>query len=521
MFFWQQRTLLKGIVLSLSLLWLFADVPASVAQYTTITLLHFSDYHSHAMPFYSEGQANTAGIARAIAYLKPFAADPNTLIFSGGDSMNRGAPAWSDKYRCTEWSWWNGIVDAMAFGNHDADYGAEAFARCRTQISYPILSANTLDSQQQPLFQHDGKTYAVFGVAGMKIGVFALAGADFARLVKPEWLPVPGTTFADRVQVARQVVQALRENEHANAVVLIGHALYEDDLALAQAVPGIDVIFGTHSHRREELTHIPGTRTMIISPFQYLTYISKVELTFTDGELRNVSGSLVRMSNDLPQDPEIARRVAQMQTDLEAEPQYAPLFQPIGAADVELSTQGQVSGESILGDFVLDIVRSAAQTHLALITSSGFREPIPPGIIREETLRTALPYPNRILVYAMTGAQIQNLLHYSVSRSGSDFFSQVSGVRFRVGENTATDIQVLKDPANLAAGYLPLDPAATYTVATTDFQGLVAGGYKEIFAQAAPRDTGLEVRDQVRSFFQAHRPVTARLDGRITAGKNR
>jgi len=223
------------------------------------------------------------------------------------------------------------------------------------------------------------------------------------------------------------------------------------------------------------------------------------------------------MDSHLPEDPAIAQRVAQMQADLEADPQYAPLFRRIGETSVELSTQGQVNGESVLGDFVLDIVRSAAQAHLALATSSGFREPIPPGPIREEMLRTTLPYPNRILVYTMTGAQIENLLNYSVSRSGSDFFSQVSGVRFRIREHKATDIQVLKDPANLAAGYLPLDPAVTYAVATTDFQGLLAGGYKEIFAQATYRDTGLEVREQVRGYLQAHSPVTARLDGRITA----
>jgi len=492
-------------------------IPVATGQQAIVTLLHFSDYHSHAVPFYTEGRANTAGIARAIAYLKPLANDPNTLILSGGDTMNRGAPAWSDKYQCVEWNWWNGIVDAMAFGNHDADYGAEVFAHCRAQISYPILSANTLDSQQQPLFQYHGKTYAVFMLNGVKIGVFALAGTDFERLVKPEWRPASGTAFADRVQVARQVVQALRENEHVNAVVLIGHALYEDDLALAQAVPGIDVIFGTHSHRREELTHIPGAKTMIISPFQYLTYLSKVELTFTDGILSAVKGGLIPMDSNLPEDPAIAQRVAQMQADLETDPQYAPLFQRLGETSVELSTQGQVMGESLLGDFVMDIIRSAAQTHLALATSSGFREPIPPGTIREETLRTALPYTNRILVYAMTGVQIETLLNYSVSRSGSDFFSQVSGVRFRMVENKATNIHVLKDSANPMAGYLPLDPAAAYTVATTDFQGLVAGGYKEIFAQATYRDTGLEVREQVHSFIQAHSPLTAQLDGRIMA----
>jgi 5'-nucleotidase/UDP-sugar diphosphatase len=498
-----------------TLLLFLIEVSAFAARHTTVTLLHFSDYHSHAVPFYSEGQAHTAGIARAIAYLKPLAKDSNTLIFSGGDTMNRGAPAWSDKYQCAEWSWWNGIVAAMAFGNHDADYGAEVFARCRARISYPLLSANILAGQGQPLFQYGGKTYAVFVLDGVKIGVFALAGSDFERLVKPESRPVPGATFADRVQAARQVVRTLRENEHVNAIVLIGHALYEDDLALAQAVSGIDLIFGSHSHRREELTHIPGTKTVIISPFQYLAYLSKVTLTFTDGVLSPISGGLVRMGNDLPEDPGIVQRVAQMQADLEADPQYAPLFQVIGEAGVELSTQGQVTGESVLGNFVMDIFRSAAPAHLALSTASGFREPIPPGTIREEELRTALPYKNRILVYTLSGAQIQNLLNYSVSRSGSDFFSQVSGVRFRMVANQAIDIQVLKDPANSAAGYGPLDPVATYTVATTDFQGLVAGGYKEIFAPAIYLDIGIDVRDRVRNFIQTHSPVAAHLDGRI------
>ena len=118
-----------------------AATPALAQQRTTVTLLHFSDYHSHAVPFYAEGQANTAGVARLIAYLQPYANDPNSLIVSGGDTMNFGAPAWSDKYGCAEWPWFNGIVDAMAFGNHDADYGPDAFAECASKIDYAALSA--------------------------------------------------------------------------------------------------------------------------------------------------------------------------------------------------------------------------------------------------------------------------------------------------------------------------------------------------------------------------------------------
>lgn len=497
---------------------LLSVAPASAQQTRVVTLFHFSDYHSHAVPFYAQGQQDTAGIARAIAYLKPFAKDGTSLIFSGGDTMNLGAPAWSDKFHCAEWPLFNGILSAMAFGNHDADYGPQVFAQCQKSISYPILSSNTLDGGGRPLFQHKGKTYMVFKTNGMKIGVFALAGADFTSLVKPATMPAPGVTFSDRIAAARQVVDALRNQEHVNAVVLIGHSLREDDIALAKAVPGIDIIFGSHSHRQENLFRIPDTQTYMLSPFQYLTYISKLHLFFTDGVLTKVEGGLVRMSNNLPQDPKIAQMVARMQSELQADPQYAPLFKPIGTADVELSTDGQFTGEAVLGNFVMDIFRTAAGSHMALSTASSFREPIAPGTILEEGLRTALPYKNRILVFDLPGAQVQKLLDFSVSRSGSDFFSQVSGVRFAIIDGKATNIQLLKDPANPAAGYAALNPAATYKVATTDFQGLIAGGYKALFADAPYNDTKIDVRDLVRSTIQAHASVTGSLDGRIASG---
>jgi 5'-nucleotidase/UDP-sugar diphosphatase len=510
---------MKKIVVALVVLTLLlAPLPAFAQQAATVTLLHFSDYHSHAVPFYSEGEEETAGIARAMAYLKPFADDPNALIFNGGDTMNAGSPAWSDKYQCVEWPWFNGIVDAMALGNHDSDYGPDVFAKCRAAVTYPILSANTLDASGQPLFQSNGKTYLVFDVNGVKIGVFALAGPDFDRLIKPALRPAAGATYADRTASARQIVQALREQEKVNAVVLIGHAMYEDDIALAQAVPGIDLIFGTHSHREEGLTRIPNTDTVIISPFQYLTYVSKVELTFAGGKLSGVKGDLVRMSNKLPQDPETAQKVAQMQADLQADPQYAPLFQPIGQAAVALTTEGQVTGESVFGNFAMDVARAAGAAHVALSTSSTFREPLGSGTILETGLRATIPYKNKLLVYTLTGEQLQKVLDYSVSRSGSDSFSQVAGVRFAIADGRAANVQVLKDPKDPAAGYAPLDPMASYDVVTSDYQAQIAGGYKDIFAGLPFRDTGLDLRDQVRSFIQANSPVTAKLDGRISAG---
>ena len=89
-------------------------------------------------------------------------------------------------------------------------------------------------------------------------------------------------------------------------------------------------------------------------------------------------------------------------------------------------------------------------------------------------------------------------------------------MRFTVAGDRASAIQVLKDGANPAAGYAPLDPSASYSVATSDFQGKIAGGYKEIFAPAPFRDSGVaDMRDLVRAYIRANSPVSARLDGRI------
>jgi len=412
---------------------------------TTVTLLHFSDYHSHALPFYTD-DGERGGIARAVGYLRG-EKRRGALVFSGGDTINSGSPAWSDKYGCVEWRWLNGVVDATAFGNHDADYGLAAFEKCKTAMRYPILSANTKSFERS----------RVFTVSGKRIGVFALAGSDFPQLVK-----VPGLTFGDPVAAAREVVRELREKERVDAVVMIGHQHAEADYALARAVPGIDLIFGSHSHLKRELTRIPGTSTWFISPSQYLTYISRVEMTFADGKI-DVRGSLVPVDASMRADRMIEKRVARMQRDLENDPQYRELFVPIGRLAAPLSVES-------LARRTLQVMRAATNADVALSTVSSFRGSLPAGTLTMELLRAALPYDNEIIVCTMSGEQLQRVLDFSASRKGSDSESAIDG------------------PATI-------DATKTYRVATTDYLANVA--YREVFACDKTK-SGLRVRDELR-----------------------
>jgi len=479
---------------------LLAFLAAPAFAQTRVTLLHFSDYHSHALPFYSEGLEDQGGLARAIAYMAKAKAG-GALVLSGGDMINKGSPAWSDKYGCVEWPWLNGIVAAMAFGNHDADYGIADYDRCRDSVRYPILGANVLE-RGKPL-----PPWHLFVVHGVRIGVFAIAGSDFKTLVK-----VPELTFTDRLEAARTAVRRLRDEEHADAVVMIGHEGAEEDVELARTVPGIDVILGSHSHHKEALTKIEGTNVWFISPFQYLTYISRVELTFDKHKLTDVTGALVPVDRKMPADAKLTAKIATLQRALEQDPRYHDLFANIGTAATALSVDGQTVRDSPFGDLVMDVVRKAAGADVALSTASSFRQSIAPGPIAMEELRAAMPYENDILLYELTGEQLGRLLAYSASRHQTDSFAQVSGLRFVVDR--------FRDAAFLAVAdadgkFALLDKTKTYRVATTDFLARVAPGYRDVFTGLTPKPTGLRVRDEVRKYLTAHSPVTAKRDGRI------
>jgi 5'-nucleotidase len=418
---------------------------------TRVTLLHFSDYHSHALPFYSEDRLDQGGLARAVAYLRG-QKGKGALVFSGGDTVNKGSPSWSDKYGCAEWPWLNGIVDAMAFGNHEPDYGREAFDRCVASVKYPILSANT----------EGFRSTVVLTTKGVKVGVFAVAGGDFKTLVHAN-----GFTFSDPLTAARAAVHKLREEEHADVVVMIGHQHLDDDVAMAKAVPGIDLIFGSHSHLKRELEKIPGTSTWFISPFQYLTYVSRVELTVENHHVTGATGGLVRIDGAIKADPVIAKRVAEMQSALEADPQYAPLFKPIATLKSALSVDA-------LGNRTVEIMRSAVNADLALSTVSTFRQPIAPGTVTREELLAAMPYENEILVREMKGIEVKALLAFAETKRGSDSYAYV-----------------VRPEA--------IDASHTYRVATTDFMGRVATGYKDFFKGAT--GTGVKVREQLEHWL--------------------
>ena len=487
---------------------------ARARERRTVRLVHFADYHAHAVPFYSEGHPDTAGVARLIAYLR--AVRPEAVVTNGGDMFNVGSPAWSDRYRGIEWPWFNGLVDMMAFGNHDSDYGVDVFERCRESLDHPVLCANLVDPRGRAVLTAGDRPYLVHEVDGIRLGLLAAAGPDVGALVPASARPVAGARFTDRTPIVEELVTRMRREDRVDATILVGHGLCEDDMALARAVPGLDVVLGTHSHRRQELTTIPGTDTVMISPFQYATYVADLRLAFVGGALVDVTGGLVPMTPDRPEAHDVAARVDTLRADLVADATYAHLQEEIGHAPQAIRTDGQDVGESELGNLVADVVRSATGSDVALVGTSAIREPLAPGAIHVGDVLSALPYENQVLVYRTTGRVLQQLLDASVAHRGTNYHAQVSGLRFAESGGQASHVLVATRDGDDV--WRTLDPEGAYDVAINDFLGEQVPRYREALAGQPARRAGLEVRESLIAWIRGAGDVHGRIDGRMAGG---
>ena len=110
------------------------------------------------------------------------------------------------------------------------------------------------------VIERGGIRFGIFGVLG-KEAIFYTPGAG-------------AVSFLDAIETAKEMVTVLRETEKADVVICLSHGGLEkgkdghftdgDDVRLAKAVPGIDVVIGGHSHTELQEAIIVNGRTPIV-----------------------------------------------------------------------------------------------------------------------------------------------------------------------------------------------------------------------------------------------------------------
>lgn len=213
-----------------------------------IRLMHVNDVHSHLEEIPAslilDGEKTylaLGGMGRLAYKVKEVRAEyPQTLLLCAGDAVQGTLyfPTYNGK---AEADFMNHLgFDAMVLGNHEFDKG-DAFVReFANELNFPVLAANmAMKTPGAGIF----KPYSIKNVGGEKVAVIGLITPETATISNAG----PNVTFFDEIDRAKKIT-ALLEEKGVNKIIVLSHLGYGRDMALAKAVPGIDVIVGGHTH---------------------------------------------------------------------------------------------------------------------------------------------------------------------------------------------------------------------------------------------------------------------------------
>jgi 5'-nucleotidase len=432
--------------------------------------------------------------------------------------------------------------DAMAIGNHEFDDGPSMLETLADNVNFPILGTN-LDVHAEPTLNGKLSQTTIVTLNGEKIGLIGLTTPETESLARPG----PNVVFADPVASAQAAVAALQA-QGVNKIVALTHLGYSEDIALAEAVDGIDVIIGGHSHtfvydpatpiafsnptypKYNQLTPAGPAPTVVHSPndglvlvttaFCWNAFLGKLNVTFDDtGKVTTYAGNPIYLANNIVKDPTVAGLLAPYD---QAVAELRAVI--IGNTTVEMpvfngETQLCRVGECLLGDLVTNAMlwkinnvetpgkrASTGPYQIALINGGALRAPLS-GQISVGGVLEVLPFGNTIATFEITGAHLSEALESGLSRfmadSGSGRFPQVAGIHYTFSPQRPAGERLISVEVYDGSGYAPLDRTQIYRVVSIDYLRSGGDGYTILRDHAIhPYDFGPPLDEAVQDYVK-------------------
>ena len=297
----------------------------------TFTILHTNDLHSNLIgmapasdysPSTLNGDKTRGGFARLATLIakrkEARAGQGPVLILDAGDySMGTAFAAATRETGCELQLLSLMGCDVTTFGNHDFDLGpdgtAQAIAAAAKAGHVPVVVASNTDfSANEPTLaglQQLAKNglvrrYLVIDRGGMRFGIFGLLGKE-AQFYTGGAAPAK---FADPIEAAREMVKLLRETEKVDVVIALSHGGMEkgkdgrftdgEDVRIAAAGSGIDVVIGAHSHTELHEPVMVNGRTPVVQTGKYGENLGELVISLDGGNLAVESYRLIPV--DIP-----------------------------------------------------------------------------------------------------------------------------------------------------------------------------------------------------------------------------
>jgi len=470
-----------------------------------LTIVHDTHLHGSLTGLEGVTLAHYAGLARQIR-----AENPNTLVVGNGDDL---APSLMSALFHGEHmvEGLNALgLDADTFGNHEFDYGPDNLLERVRASKFRWVTANVLDRRTGDAFGAElgVKRFTVTEVGGVKVGLTGVAPAETPTATTIG----PNVEVRDPAAALAEVVPQMRA-AGAQVTIVLSHLAGPTSEAVAASVPGIDVIVGDHASQvLEQPKVINGT--IVSRRGDELKLLGQLDLMVQGGSIASWTYTGHQLTKDLPADEAVAAVIARYRQQMDAR-----LNEVVGATTVALDARRTTnrSMETNLGNLLADTLRAWGSADVGMQNGGGIRgdREYGPGELTRGDIVSILPFANYAGKVRLTGEALRAALENGVSQieSGGGRFPQVSGITFSVDPTAPVGSRV----SDVLVGGVPLDPAASYTLATNDFMLNGGDGY-EMFKAAeilVPSQAGPLLANLLIETLQSQGSIAPRTDGRI------
>ncbi|HMA16309.1 MAG TPA: bifunctional UDP-sugar hydrolase/5'-nucleotidase [Kiloniellaceae bacterium] len=479
----------------------------AVAEPVKLSLLHITDIDR------IEDSKGRGGLARLMTLVnRERAAAEHSVFTHGGDTISPSLLAGFDKGAHMIDLFNEAELDLMVLGNHEFDFGPAVTRQRISEARFPILSANAVDSTGT-LIEGTLATWT------REVGPYTVGFIGLTTPETPTISSAEGVTFKPLVETAQELSDNLRGNG-ADLIVALAHIGIGDDLQLAYADSGIDILLSGHDHL--QITYYDGQFAFVESGSQGEN-LMVVEVTMDTvdnrGQQEFVWSPQFRIvsTQDVEPDAAMAGKVQSYLDQLSKELDVA-----LGKSAVPLTSErAKVRGEeTAMGNLIADAMRQGVSADVAITNGGGIRgdKTYEAGVtLTRRDIQSELPFGNRTVKLQVTGAQLLEALEHGVSavEEGAGRFPSTSGIAMTWSRNAPAGDRVKAVSVNGK----PLDTAATYTVATNDFMAKGGDGY-EVFKDAKVLIDGAAAKymaTMVMDFVAAAGEVAPKIEGRVKA----
>jgi 2',3'-cyclic-nucleotide 2'-phosphodiesterase/3'-nucleotidase len=488
------------------------------AQQVSITLLGTTDLHGNLFPIdYYQNRPANRGLAKVATLIKQVrATEQNVLLLDSGDTI-QGTPL-AYHFARVDTSKPNPTIaamnalryDAMAVGNHEFNFGLPNLMRAKREAKFPMLGANILTNAPHSATEYFSP-YMIKVIAGVKVAIVGFVTPGIPRWEIPEHYK--GYTFDQIVAAAQRVIPQVRQQ--ADLVVVIAHSGLEREVsndrpvpqeiagenaiyALAETVPGIDVILFGHTH--QELAEKTVNGVLLAQAKNWGQSLARVEVVLEKktGAWKVVSkkSTLLPVTDAVGPDPEILELARPYH-----EATQASLDAPIAECSVDLEGSRARYEDHPFVDLIHKVQMEYGKADISFATLFLPTAHIPAGKVSVRQIASLYIYENTLYTIELTGTEVRAAMEHSAGLFTSWPLNEgerprLPGYNADTAEGVEYEVDLTQPEGarvkNIRYKGKPLDPAAKFRIAVNNYRYSGGGRYtmfqKKPILYASPQE---------------------------------